>query len=92
MLDSETKLIQSTPDHPKIIAWSDSGTAFRIFDAVEFAASVLPKYFRTRKFSSFQRNLNLVSDGSRKRLSVTSKSTPHQIFAGTVVFLCGQIY
>ncbi|EEC51861.1 predicted protein [Phaeodactylum tricornutum CCAP 1055/1] len=59
MLDSETKLIQSTPDHPKIIAWSDSGTAFRIFDAVEFAASVLPKYFRTRKFSSFQRNLNL---------------------------------
>lgn len=61
MLDSETKLVEVDPNHPVVITWSDSGKAFRIHDVAEFAASVLPKYFRTKKFSSFQRNLNLVS-------------------------------
>jgi hypothetical protein len=61
MLDSETKLIENFPSHPRVIAWSDSGKAFRIFNSREFADAVLPKYFRTKKFSSFQRNLNLVS-------------------------------
>lgn len=61
MLDGETKLLAASADHPKVISWSDSGKAFRIFDVTEFATSVLPKYFRTKKFSSFQRNLNLVS-------------------------------
>jgi hypothetical protein len=68
MLDGETKLLAASADHPKVISWSDSGKAFRIYDVAEFAASVLPKYFRTKKFSSFQRNLNLVSHLS---LSVT---------------------
>jgi len=62
MLDSETKLIEASPNHPKVIAWSDSGTAFRIYDVTKFSVNVLPKYFRTKKFSSFQRNLNLVSN------------------------------
>ena len=61
MLDGETKLMEASPSHPKVIGWSDSGRAFRIYNASEFADSVLPKYFRTKKFSSFQRNLNLVS-------------------------------
>jgi hypothetical protein len=60
MLDGETKLLAASTDHPKV-SWSESGKAFRIYDVTEFAASVLPKYFRTKKFSSFQRNLNLVS-------------------------------
>lgn len=59
MLQSETKLIETSPDHPKIIFWSDSGKAFRIADVADFSAAILPKYFRTKKFSSFQRNLNL---------------------------------
>jgi len=59
MLQSESKLIAASTDHPKIIFWSESGKAFRIADVAEFSASILPKYFRTKKFSSFQRNLNL---------------------------------
>jgi HSF-type DNA-binding len=59
MLDGETKCCDTS--HPKIITWSASGKAFRIHDVAEFAEVVLPKYFRTKKFSSFQRNLNLVS-------------------------------
>ena len=61
MLDSETKLSEANPSHPRVIGWSSSGKAFRIYDTNEFANVVLPKYFRTKKFSSFQRNLNLVS-------------------------------
>ena len=61
MLQSETKLIEASADHPRIIFWSESGKAFRIADVSEFSATILPKYFRTKKFSSFQRNLNLVS-------------------------------
>lgn len=61
MLESEAKLANTDPDHQDIIAWSDSGKAFRIVNVTLFASHVLPKYFRTSKFSSFQRNLNLVS-------------------------------
>lgn len=59
MLQSEAKLIVSSPDRDAFISWSDSGFAFRILDVDGFTTSVLPKYFRTKKFSSFQRNLNL---------------------------------
>ena len=61
MLQSETKLALESPQADVLIKWSDSGLAFRIIDVKEFTSLVLPKYFRTKKFSSFQRNLNLVS-------------------------------
>jgi hypothetical protein len=61
MLESEAKLAGKHPDDVFVISWSDSGRAFCITDVDEFAATILPKYFRTKKFSSFQRNLNLVS-------------------------------
>lgn len=61
MLQSESKLLENSSNHEDVIAWSDSGKAFRILDVTAFSSAVLPKYFRTSKFSSFQRNLNLVS-------------------------------
>ena len=61
MLDGETSNAASDARHPKLIVWSNSGKAFRIHNVTEFSSVVLPKYFRTHKFSSFQRNLNLVS-------------------------------
>ena len=60
MLESEARNAASSPQEKVVISWSESGKAFRIFDVDSFMASVLPKYFRTKKFSSFQRNLNLV--------------------------------
>lgn len=61
MLQTEEKLALSSPStSPIYIAWSSSGQAFKIMDVDEFTIHVLPKYFRTNKFSSFQRNLNLV--------------------------------
>jgi HSF-type DNA-binding len=61
MLEAEAFQLDASAEHPRIISWSDSGKAFRIYDISEFSATILPKYFRTKKFSSFQRNLNLVS-------------------------------
>lgn len=60
MLDFETKNADADPQYHKVIAWSESGKSFRIFDVAAFSTNVLPKFFRTSKFSSFQRNLNLV--------------------------------
>ena len=62
MLDRETKSLEADSSHPKVIAWSSSGRDFRIHDVAEFSETILPKYFRTKKLSSFQRNLNLVSE------------------------------
>eukprot|EP00569_Conticribra_weissflogii_P008226 CAMPEP_0171366710 /NCGR_PEP_ID=MMETSP0879-20121228/5574_1 /TAXON_ID=67004 /ORGANISM="Thalassiosira weissflogii, Strain CCMP1336" /LENGTH=286 /DNA_ID=CAMNT_0011874567 /DNA_START=60 /DNA_END=920 /DNA_ORIENTATION=+ len=42
-----------------VVHWSTSGRAFRIVDVTLFSNIILPKYFKTSKFSSFQRNLNL---------------------------------
>ncbi|GAX28161.1 hypothetical protein FisN_6Lh013 [Fistulifera solaris] len=60
MLEGETKLMELDPvNHHQIISWSDSGKAFKIHNITAFAETILPKYFRTTKHSSFQRNLNL---------------------------------
>eukprot|EP00542_Grammatophora_oceanica_P016438 CAMPEP_0194047826 /NCGR_PEP_ID=MMETSP0009_2-20130614/25698_1 /TAXON_ID=210454 /ORGANISM="Grammatophora oceanica, Strain CCMP 410" /LENGTH=275 /DNA_ID=CAMNT_0038693545 /DNA_START=43 /DNA_END=870 /DNA_ORIENTATION=+ len=62
MLEGESKLASDAStsfDHQTIITWSETGKAFRIIDVAVFADQILPKYFRTSKFSSFQRNLNL---------------------------------
>jgi len=58
MLESESKM-SGNGDYMASISWSDSGRAFRILDVNLFSKVVLPRYFRTSKFSSFQRNLNL---------------------------------
>lgn len=70
MLEAESQLQPS--DNQCLIAWSSTGKAFRIEDVNLFSTLVLPKYFRTSKFSSFQRNLNLVSynQGSISLLSL----------------------
>jgi len=55
------KMLQSESGNPShnIIKWSESGGAFQIADISTFSSLVLPMYFKTSKFSSFQRNLNL---------------------------------
>ena len=80
MLESESEQQQLSPRDSRLIAWSESGKAFRIEDVTLFSTLILPKYFRTNKFSSFQRNLNLVSTlsetiWSNRRLRVVLAAT-----------------
>jgi hypothetical protein len=41
-----------------ILTWTQEGNEFTILKPKEFAANVLPSYFRSEKFTSFQRQLN----------------------------------
>ena len=42
-----------------IINWDENGRSFQVLDSERFSKDVLPKYFRHRKLTSFQRQLNL---------------------------------
>jgi len=59
MLQQESISTNKSIGSSCVIKWSDSGRAFRIDNTSIFADAVLSKYFKTSKFSSFQRNLNL---------------------------------
>jgi hypothetical protein len=54
-----------------IASFLHNGRAFAILDPTEFVKSVMPKYFRMSRFSSFQRQLNLyefqrITEGQNK--------------------------
>ena len=42
-----------------MISWCEHGLSFRINDSDKFSCTILPKYFKHAKFTSFQRQLNL---------------------------------
>ena len=44
--------------YTEVISWSCDGASFVIKQPKEFTDFLLPRYFRTNKFSSFQRQLN----------------------------------
>jgi len=57
------------PDTP--ISWLPSGKAFKVHDKERFVKEVMPSFFGTQSFKTFQRNLNLwgftrVSKGPQK--------------------------
>ncbi|OQS06764.1 HSF-type DNA-binding protein [Thraustotheca clavata] len=45
-------------ENPEVLRWSKDGTAFEIHDMEEMMNTVLPKYFKHKKYTSFQRQLN----------------------------------
>jgi len=45
-------------EYSDVIAWGPQGSGFIISKPKTFTTTLLPKYFRTSKFSSFQRQLN----------------------------------
>jgi HSF-type DNA-binding len=73
-----------------IAAFLPHGRAFAIHDPKEFVKSVMPKYFRMSRFSSFQRQLNLyefnrITDGPNKG------SYYHELFMNGRPDLCTTI-
>jgi hypothetical protein len=50
--------VLSTKKHKDVIAWTPSGKAFEIRKSKQFAIEILPKYFKSAKYSSFTRKLH----------------------------------
>lgn len=46
-------------DFHHIISWLPNGMSFKVHNKQKFAEEIMPKYFTSNKFKSFQRNLNL---------------------------------
>jgi len=44
-----------------LVSWIDHGTAFKVHNRSEFTKTILPKYFRMTKYSSFTRQLHAYS-------------------------------
>mmetsp|Transcript_117422 Transcript_117422/g.230422 ORF Transcript_117422/g.230422 Transcript_117422/m.230422 type:complete len:344 (+) Transcript_117422:138-1169(+) len=56
----------------EIVQWNSNGLSFRIVNHIRFESEIIPKYFRHRKLSSVQRQLNVygfrsISRGEHKR-------------------------
>ena len=73
-----------------IASWLPHGRAFAIHKPKEFVKSVMPKYFRMSRFSSFQRQLNLyefqrITEGPDKGAYF------HELFLHGRPMLCTQI-
>lgn len=54
----KTYTVVEDPATDEVISWNDDGTAFVVWQTVEFAKDVLPKLFKHCNFSSFVRQLN----------------------------------
>lgn len=70
-LESTYQMISAA--NPAVATWSPSGDTFIIKNPTEFAADVIPRYFKHSKFSSFVRQLNFY--GFRK-LKVDDPNLP----------------
>lgn len=57
------KLHEMLEDHANshLISWADSSSAFVVHRPLLFSSTLLPRYFRHQKYSSFLRQLNLYS-------------------------------
>ncbi|EQC27602.1 hypothetical protein SDRG_14654 [Saprolegnia diclina VS20] len=65
-------LIEMLQSHAPCLHWNEDGKSFDILDIDVFSTSVLPRFFRHSKFTSFQRQLNYFSfrKQSRRQSSV----------------------
>lgn len=64
LIGNNKTLILSTQngEYSNLVSWNDDGTAFMIRDATQFANTVLPKYFKHNKISSFIRQVNFFAE------------------------------
>jgi hypothetical protein len=78
-------------ESPEVLRWSKDGTAFEIHDMDEMMNTVLPKYFKHKKYTSFQRQLNYFNfkKWTKSRANVCTFSneffTRHEPYRSTLI-------
>lgn len=74
-----------------VVSWQPHGRAFLIRQPKEFVASVLPKYFKHSKLSSFQRQLSLYGFIRLTNDGADRGAYYHEAFLRGREFLCSKI-
>ncbi|KAF0684632.1 Aste57867_23436 [Aphanomyces stellatus] len=78
-------------ESPEVLRWNKDGTAFEIHDMDEMMNTVLPKYFKHKKYTSFQRQLNYFNfkKWTKSRANVCTFSnelfTRHEPYRSTLI-------
>ena len=73
------------------VSWKPHGRAFRVNDTEEFVSSILSRFFRQSKITSFQRQLNLY--GFRRFLhGADAGAYYHELFLRDKPFLCKAMF
>ena len=70
-----------------IVSWLPQGHAFKVHDKVKFVNQIIPRYFHSTKFKSFQRSLNLWGFESI-RSGPDKGATFHRLFVRDQLKLC----
>ena len=70
-----------------IVSWLPQGHAFKVHDKVKFVDQIIPRYFHSTKFKSFQRSLNLWGFESI-RSGPDKGATFHRLFVRDQLKLC----
>jgi HSF-type DNA-binding len=73
-----------------IISFFAQGRAFRVHDPDTFVTDIMPRYFTTSRFSSFQRQLNLY--GFRRIVEGNTSGFCHELFLRGQKELAAQIF
>lgn len=74
-----------------LISWQPHGRAFLIHNSTEFVSSVLPRYFKHSKLSSFQRQLSLYGFVRLTQDGPDKGAYYHELFLRGKAFLCKRI-
>jgi len=81
----KTYQLVSEPSNSAYVSWSDTKDSFIVWNPVDFAADVLPHYFKHNNFCSFIRQLNTY--GFRKAES-KQWEFKHELFFWRIILNC----
>lgn len=74
-----------------IVSWTPDGKAFQVHSPEQFTATIVPMYFRHKRYKSFQRQLYLYGFRSMQVNSVAKGAYFHPLFVRDNRALCRQI-